>query len=254
MADPRATKKAKADPSEPEPDFNPQHEKLEKIQSEIEKLNDEATDEILLVEKKFNGLRKPYYKQRNDVIREIPEFWLRAFMNHQMLSTLLDEADQDVFKHLKELNVEDFDDVKSGFKVTFTFDANPYFKNKVLFKEFRYNQEGQLTVTPSKIEWQAGKDLTQNPSPSTELGKRQHDNDLMTSFFNWFNPEDQDLDLGETIKEELWPNPAKYYHGEDLLGGDEEEAEEEEGEEVEEEVDEEGEEGEGEDGGDDDDE
>jgi len=250
MADPRATKKAKPDSTAPEMDFNPQYEKLEKIQSEIEKLNDEATDEILLVEKKYNGLRKPYYKQRNDVIREIPEFWLRAFLNHQMLSTLLDEADQDVFKFLKELNVEDFDDVKSGFKVTFTFDTNPYFKNKVLFKEFRYNQDGNLTVTPSKIEWHAGKDLTQGPGPA-ELGKRQHDGDLLTSFFNWFSPEDQDLDLGETIKEDLWPNPAKYYHGEAEEGEEEaeEEGEEAEEEEGEEEADEEA--GEGDDGEDD---
>jgi hypothetical protein len=72
---------------------------------------------------------------------------------------------------------------------------------------------------------------------SADLGKRSRE-DEAASFFNWFSPDDQDLDLGETIKEDLWPNPAKYYHGE--VEEDEEEAEEDdeespEGEEAEEE-------------------
>jgi template-activating factor I len=51
---------------------------LETIQDEIEKLNDEATEEILQVERKYNAKRKPYYKRRNEIIREIPDFWLRV--------------------------------------------------------------------------------------------------------------------------------------------------------------------------------
>ena len=54
-----------------------------------------------------------------------------------------------------------------------------------------------------------------------EGGKRTADES--ESFFNWFNDEDQDLELGEIIKEDLWPNPGKYYHG---LADDEEEGEE----------------------------
>lgn len=36
-----------------------------------------------------------------------------------MMADLLDEEDQNAFKHLKELNVEDSEDVKSGFKISF---------------------------------------------------------------------------------------------------------------------------------------
>ena len=39
-------------------------------------------------------------------------------MNHPILADLLDEEDLQVFKHLKELNVEDAEDIKSGFKIT----------------------------------------------------------------------------------------------------------------------------------------
>jgi len=230
MADSRKNKKSKSDateaPTEDAP--NVQHEKLTTIQTEIEKLNDEATEEILQIEKRYNGLRKPYYKKRNDVIREIPDFWLKAFLNHDMLADLLDEEDQNAFKHLKELNVEDFDDVKSGFKISLTFDSNPYFKNKTLSKTFQYDEEGILTVIPTKIDWKEGMDLTKREKGKDGNKRTQYSES--ESFFNWFSDEDQDLELGELIKEDLWPNPGKYYHGltdeeDQELEGDEEEAE-----------------------------
>jgi len=227
MAD-RKTKKAKTEEVVPPADaLEGQHKKLEAIQGEIEKLNDEATEEILQIEKKYNGLRKPYYKKRNDVIREIPDFWLKAFLNHEMMADLLDEEDQNAFKHLKELNVEDFEDVKSGFKITFTFDSNAYFKNKALSKTFQYNEDGELNVTPTKIEWKEGMDLTKRQKGKDGNKRGAEDTDT-ESFFNWFNEDDQDLELGEIIKEDLWPNPGKYYHGlteEDEEGEDEVEVE-----------------------------
>jgi len=245
MADSRKNKKSKAEAEAHSDDApNVQHDRLTAMQTEIEKLNDEATEEILQIEKRYNGLRKPYYKKRNDVIREIPDFWLKAFLNHDMLADLLDEEDQNAFKHLKELNVEDFDDVKSGFKITLTFDSNPYFKNKTLAKTFQYDDEGILTVTPTKIEWKEGMDLTTRDK-GKEGNKRAQDSDS-ESFFNWFSEEDQDLELGELIKEDLWPNPGKYYHG---LTDEDEEGQEGEEEEAEVEGDEEGEGGEDEEGG-----
>jgi len=239
MSAPRA-KQAKPDPEDSGVDDRVQS--LETIQDEIEKLNDEATEEILQVERKYNAKRKPYYRRRNEIIREIPDFWLRVFTSHDMLTALLDENDQAAFRYLRELNVEDHDDVKSGFKISLTFDPNPFFKNSTLSKEFRYDKDGNLTVIPTPIDWKEGKDLTKKAPAKDTKGKRQRE-DESESFFNWFSPEDQDLELADIIKEDLWPNPAKYYLGiaeeEDL-----EEAEEEGGEEGEGEG-EEGEDGEG---------
>jgi len=91
--------------------------------------------------------------------------------------------------------------------------------------------------------------LTKKPPSKDVKGKRSRD-DESESFFTWFNPDDQDLELAEIIKEELWPNPAKYYlglvedeaeeEGDDEVEGEEgeddgDEAEEVEGEEAEEE-------------------
>jgi len=199
---------------------------LEGLQENIEELNDKATEEILEVERKYNRLRKPLYERRNQAIRKIPEFWVKVFTTQEMLAALLIENDLAAFKYLRELNVEDHDDVKSGFKISLTFDPNPFFKNSVLSKEFLYDKDGNLTVIPTRIEWKDGKDLTQKQPSKGKRGREEESE----SFFTWFNEEDQDLELAEIIKEDLWPNPAKYYFG------------------LEEEAEEEGEDGEGEDG------
>lgn len=239
-------KKTRTEPEEAEDTVDEKLiSQLETIQEQIEELNDKATEEILEVERKYNRLRKPIFEQRNEAIRKIPEFWVKVFTSQDMLAALLVDNDLAAFKYLRELNVEDHDDVKSGFKISLKFDPNPFFKNDVLSKEFRYDKEGNLTVTPTKIEWKEGKDLTKKaPSSKDAKGKRTLD-DESESFFTWFNPEDQDLELAEIIKEELWPNPTKYYLG---LVDDDQEAEEEgdegEGDEAEEDLDgEDGEEG-----------
>ena len=56
-----------------------QHEILEEInavQSQIDALNEQASEEILKVEQKYNRLRKPYFQQRTDLTRRIPHFWM----------------------------------------------------------------------------------------------------------------------------------------------------------------------------------
>jgi template-activating factor I len=246
-----AAPKSKRSKTEPEADVvdDEDIQVLEGIQDQIEELNDKATEEILEVERKYNRLRKPIYERRAEAIRKLPEFWFKVFTSQEMLAALLVGDDLAAFKYMKELNVEDHDDVKSGFKISLKFDPNPFFKNEVLSKEFRYDKEGNLTVIPTKIEWKEGKDLTKKPPSKDVKGKRSRD-DESESFFTWFNPDDQDLELAEIIKEELWPNPAKYYlglvedeaeeEGDDEVEGEEgeddgDEAEEVEGEEAEEE-------------------
>ena len=56
-----------------------QHEILEEInavQNQIDALNEQASEEILKVEQKYNRLRKPYFQQRTDLTRRIPHFWM----------------------------------------------------------------------------------------------------------------------------------------------------------------------------------
>src|SRR4051812_34124081 len=51
-------------------------EELDKVQTELDNLNEVASDEILKVEEKYNQMRKPHFDKRNDLIKQIPNFWV----------------------------------------------------------------------------------------------------------------------------------------------------------------------------------
>jgi len=115
--------------------------KLESVQDQLEKLNEEAADEILKIEKRFNLQRAPFYKERNTVIQKIPGFWKKTFQNHEFLCDCLTENDLKIFEYVTEVNVDHSDDTKGGFKISFKFKSNPFFKNDIIFKEFLWNDE-----------------------------------------------------------------------------------------------------------------
>ena len=51
-------------------------EEIDRVQNEIDALNEEASEEILKVEQKYNNLRQPHFNKRADLIKKIPNFWV----------------------------------------------------------------------------------------------------------------------------------------------------------------------------------
>lgn len=94
-------------------------EAIDEVQNEIDKLNEQASEEILKVEQKFNKLREPHYQKRAELIEKIPHFWVSAFVNHPQVSGLLTEEDEEALQHLTKLEVQEFEDIKSGYKISF---------------------------------------------------------------------------------------------------------------------------------------
>lgn len=193
-------------------------EKLQEIQDELEKVNEEASDRVLEVEQKYNEIRRPVYEKRNSTIHAIPDFWLTAFLSHPALFDFLTEEDQKVFKYLQSLDVEDFKDVKSGYRITFTFRPNPYFEDTELVKVFRFSDEGTTSVSGSTVKWKDGMDFTNGVGPDKEGRKRPLEEE---SFFSWFSATQlKDAsggihdEIAEIIKEDLWPNPLRYFNNE----------------------------------------
>ncbi|MEQ2208525.1 hypothetical protein XENOCAPTIV_004909, partial [Xenoophorus captivus] len=45
-------------------------------------LNEQASEEILKVEQKYNKLRQPFFQKRSELIAKIPNFWVTTFVNH----------------------------------------------------------------------------------------------------------------------------------------------------------------------------
>ncbi|MBA0821296.1 hypothetical protein Goarm_018163, partial [Gossypium armourianum] len=168
-------------------------EKLQEIQDELEKvhINEEASEEVLEVEQKYNEVRRPVYDKRKDIIKKIPDFWLTAFLSHPALGDLLTEEDQK------------------------NFNPNPYFEDSKLTKTFTFHDEG-TKITATQIKWKEGMGLPNGVNHEKKGYKRQLAEE---SFFTWFTDAHQkdDMDeihdeVAEIIKEDLWPNPLTYFN------------------------------------------
>lgn len=54
---------------------------------------------------------------------------------------------------MTRVEVTEFEDIKSGYRIDFYFDGNPYFENKVLSKEFHLNESGDPPLKSTEIKW-----------------------------------------------------------------------------------------------------
>ena len=59
-------------------------------------------------------------------------------MNHPQLSLTIPEEQQHCLQYLQNLLIEEFEDIKNGYKIILKFEpSNPYFENDTLVKEYR---------------------------------------------------------------------------------------------------------------------
>jgi len=217
------SKKSKSDPTVLEQEFDKETqsalEEIDSCQNEIDAMNEKASEEILKVEQKYNMLRKPFFDKRNGIITKIPKFWLTSFINHPQLSIIIEEDEEDALQHLTKLEVEEFEDIKSGFKIKFYFEANPYFENDLLCKEYQLDGKGDPTSVCSDIKWKDGFNLTAKAAQKAALQKGQRKRKLENrTFFSWYsdNEDPTNDEIGEIIKDDMWPNPLQYFLVPDL--------------------------------------
>ena len=66
-------------------EIDEQHKALDRvaeIQGVIDDLNEQASEEILKVEQKYNQARKPHFQERAEIIKKIPAFWATTVSVH----------------------------------------------------------------------------------------------------------------------------------------------------------------------------
>jgi len=216
-----SSKKARiTDEQVEERDFDKETQKaLEEIdanQNEIDALNEQASEEILKVEQKYNKLRRPFFDKRNEIIKRVPKFWLTAFINHPQISAIIEEEEEDCLQYLNKLEVEEYEDIKSGYRIKLYFDDNPYFDNDVLTKEFHLGTSGDPASQSTPIRWKEGFDLAakaaQRAAAAAARSGRKRPLENRT-FFSWFcdNGDPSADDVAEVIKDDMWPNPLQYF-------------------------------------------
>ncbi|KAH0512236.1 Protein SET [Microtus ochrogaster] len=154
-----------------------------------------------------------FFQKRSELIAEFPNFGVTTFVNHPQVSARLGEKDKEALRYLTRVKLTEFENIKSGYRIDFYFYENPYFGYKFLSKEFHLNESGDLSSKSTEIKWKSEKDLTKHSSQTQNkvIRKRQHKE--QESFFTWFTKcSDARADeLGEVIKDNIWPNPLQYY-------------------------------------------
>ncbi|XP_004471269.2 testis-specific Y-encoded-like protein 1 [Dasypus novemcinctus] len=177
---------------------------LEAIQQELDTVNAQADRAFLQLEHKFGRMRRHYLERRNYIIQNIPGFWVTAFRNHPQLSPMIRGQDAEMLRYITNLEVKELRHPRMGCKFKFFFRRNPYFRNKLIVKEYEVRSSGQVVSLSTPIIWRKGHE------PQSFIRRNQ---DIICSFFTWFSdhslPESDRI--AEIIKEDLWPNPLQYY-------------------------------------------
>lgn len=213
------------DEGQPDPKISGYLEEIGAIQNEIGALNEKASEEILKVEQKFNKLRKPHYEKRNQLLRNIPHFWIQTLYNHPSISPIIDtDDDEECLRYLIDLDVEEFEDIKSGYKIKLRFAENPYFKNDIIVKEFHMISGDEQVASSTPLEYRdtdEGNGLREIVKRELEMyNSMQNQGNIPRSFFAWFlDPVESGTDeIAEIIKDQIWPNPLDYYLSEETTG------------------------------------
>lgn len=177
---------------------------LGSIQLDLEAVNIKAGKAFLRLKRKFIQMRRPFLERRDLIIQHIPGFWVKAFLNHPKISVLISPRDEDIFRYMTNLQVQDLRHVSMGYKMKLYFKTNPYFTNMVIVKEFQCNRSGRLVTHSTPIRWHRGQE------PQAHKERNQGTN---YSFFSWFsNHSLPEADrIAQIIKNDLWVNPVRYY-------------------------------------------
>ncbi|XP_039199235.1 nucleosome assembly protein 1-like 1 isoform X1 [Crotalus tigris] len=249
--------------------YEPTEEECEWKTDTEEEISEEMKEKAKLEEEKKD--------QEKDDPKGIPEFWLTVFKNVDLLSDMVQEHDEPILKHLKDIKVK-FSE--AGEPMTFTlefhFEPNEFFTNEVVTKTYRMRSEPDdsdpfsfdgpeiMGCIGCQIDWKKGKNVTLKTIKKKQKHKGHGTVRTVTktvsndSFFNFFSPpevpESGDLDddaeailaadfeIGHFLRERIVPRSVLYFTGEAIEDDDDdydEEGEEADDEEGEEEADEE---------------
>ncbi|XP_073149490.1 nucleosome assembly protein 1;2-like isoform X2 [Henckelia pumila] len=242
-------------------------DELREIQTQHDAFEAKFLEERAALEAKYQKLYQPLYVKRYEIVngvvevgggtidteptkyadkageeKGIPDFWLTAMKNNEVLVEEISERDEGALKFLQDIKWSRVDNPK-GFKIEFYFDTNPFFKNSVLMKTYHMIDEDEPILEKAigtEIEWYPGKCLTQKilkkkPKKGSKNAKPITKTEQCESFFNFFSPPqvpeededidedaaeelqnlmEQDYDIGSTIRDKIIPHAVSWFTGE----------------------------------------
>lgn len=181
--------------------------------------------EVYDVEQKYQPQHAEVYKKRTDIVRGlyqptaeeatlagvemksedatdgqdapigIPDFWVTALKHVGELKSSIQEADEQILKHLIDVRASTKPAPELSFQLDFEFAANEFFENSVLSKTYLmkccvdpedpFSFEGPeiYKSVGCEICWKDGKDLTKSGAKKSPMPFFECE-----TFFNFFNP------------------------------------------------------------------
>merc|ERR1712168_842417 len=182
------------------------------VKTEVEK-KDEKKEDKSEEEKIADDVAEKLKLDENT--KGIPEFWLTAMKNVETIAEMIQEADEEVLKHLTDIKLiftgkkssqESSEDDQMGFVLEYHFSPNDYFNNTALTKTYKMKSEPDpedpfsfegpdiVGCTGCKIDWKKGKNITQKVVKKKQKHKGRGQTRVVTktvkadSFFNFFDP------------------------------------------------------------------
>lgn len=176
----------------------------------------------------------------------IPQFWVCALGNMEVVAVLLTERDIDCLEHLEDIKCEDFENGE-GFTLYFHFSPNDYFENTVLTKKYEVpnlllaDEPILKDVAGCEIKWKPGRALTTKEVTKKQRGTGKNAGQVRTitttekaeSFFHFFTPPklpsldtmneaeadrlesafDEDYDIAQAFRSHIIPKAVLWFTG-----------------------------------------
>ncbi|GJM93366.1 hypothetical protein PR202_ga09915 [Eleusine coracana subsp. coracana] len=218
-------------------------EVLQEFQSQHNELEAKFFEERAELEAKYQKLYQPLYSKRREIVtgvdevegitqggdetlaehkdKGVPDFWLNAMKNNEILADEIQKRDEEALKYLTDIRWFRIVDPK-GFKIEFSFNTNPFFKNSMLTKTYHMIDEDDPILEKAigtEIEWYPGKCLTQKvlqkkPKKGSKNTKPITKTEDCESFFTFFSPPqvpDDDEQIDEDTAEQLQDQMEQDY-------------------------------------------
>lgn len=176
----------------------------------LDDLTGEQSDLSTDLKNKMNLSNSENRTTSEQTVKGIPDFWLQAMKNTDIIGETIQEHDDQILKHLRDVRVRLHDSKPYGYTLEFYFNDNEFFTNKVLTKTYElttekderdplgYDGPSLYRSVGCTIDWVKGKDITVKLVKKKQKHKSSGTIRIVTkeekqdSFFNFFESPSED--------------------------------------------------------------
>merc|ERR1712029_658559 len=141
----------------------------EPTEDECDWPSESEDEEESTLSKDVNEKAKLEEEKKDEDVKGVPQFWLTIFKNVEMISDMIQEADEKPLESLNDVTLTFSEKSPMGFALHFHFGPNDYFTNTVLTKNYELKCEPEdlsfegpeiIKCTGCQIDWKPNKNIT----------------------------------------------------------------------------------------------